>query len=124
MRWVFRISIALVLLLSVLWVGGRLYSDYWMREAGEAVDSAVAAIADGETPANVGFDKSFDVTELSEALSAGSRIVGFDNIPFGFRDYEVMIRVSNGDQYNFDAFHRNGAWALTCCNHWEAAELP
>jgi hypothetical protein len=113
-----------VALLVILWAGSLAHQEYWIRGARRAVTLAVSEIAAGGDPPNVHFAEFVDRQAMSSAFAGGFEILAFDNIPFGFRDYEVKIRVANGDFYNFDAFHRQGAWQLDCCAHWDATEVP
>jgi len=119
-----RFLVGGALLLVVVWASSFAYQEYWIRGANRAVVAAANQIAVGDDPPNVHFAEIVDRHAMSEALASGFTIAGFDSIAFSLRDYEVKVRTTDGDQYNFDAFQREGTWHLECCGHWKAADLP
>lgn len=99
------------------------YTSYWEKGAENAVAGAAHAIAEGRTLPGLDVEPEVAAT-VAAALRGGYDVVGFDNIGFGFRAYEVKVRVRGGDQYNFDAIHGENGWGVSCCHHFRAADLP
>ena len=123
-RWVIGIATGATLALAVVLLAGYAYQNYWLRGAENAVVAAAEALARGNAVPRLQFHDIADRAAISQALASGYRVAGFDNIGLGFRAYEVKLRVASGDQYNFDAYHLEGAWHVSCCTHWTPSELP
>jgi len=109
---ILRAILVVSLLPGLLLIVGGGYQAYWVHGAKRAVTTAADALVKGETVPDLALNGD---SAIAQELARGYRVTGYDNIGFGFRAYEVMVRVASGDQYNFVAIHDNGRWQLSCC---------
>ena len=123
-RWILGTAIGTAAGLFLAVLAAHAYQLYWLRGAEAAVSEAADALARGESVSALEVSSLVDRPALSRALRSGYELAGFDVIGFGFRAYEIKLRVTNGDQYNFDAIHDEGAWHLDCCVRHAASDLP
>ncbi len=113
----------ILLLLASPLIFWRLWDGYHAPRARRAVAAAVDHLVHGEVVPQLHLRPSVSQAELSQAFSAGYTVVRHDPIGMFLNAYEVMVRASGGDQYNFDAYKLHGEWQLDCCTHVSAEEL-
>ena len=105
---------------AIFW---RVWDGYPGPQAKRAVAVAAARLAKGELVSSLRLRPSVAQADLSAAFASGFEVTGFDPIGLSLNGYEVMVRVKNGDQYNFDVYKSEGEWQLDCCSHWRVEEL-
>lgn len=119
----FTIVVAAVLLVvaspMIFW---RIWDGYHAPQARHAVAAAVEALVRGDVVPQLHLRQEVSQADLSQAFSAGYKVVKDDPIGLTLNGYEVLVRVRSGDQYNFDVYKAHGEWQLDCCSHSSADE--
>jgi hypothetical protein len=118
-----KLLVLVVGIVAASMVCAKTYQHYWLNAAEQEVMRAANSISKGSPIDSVVISQGDTKQDLFAAFGAGYKVVGWENDGFGLREFQIKVRVANGDQYNFDIQYVNDGWRVSCCDRYRAIEL-